>query len=869
MKNIFTTITSIPSTLASKYMPTQTHQWYSPDKHEIKIYNSHIYPTLQSQLTPHKCKKIPLNDPLNNSYNKQVTLGRGDKVDIEVYNPSASRGEQLTFLLKRNNNIYIQTSKTAKNGIWKLYWGLIPIPCNGKEHQLNHGNTYFLSWPILFFSLFDWSIGTSVKIKYYNPIPFPFNVIRNLKILILRSLKLAGTLIVSFLIPFVIWLILNWSDVPGEKLPAFNGAPVVIYASDYRTPLKPLPAPRPNNIEDLSSFGRYLPSAVLASEDRRYRQHFGVDILGIIRSLISGVFFKTPQGGSTIHQQVARTLYPNWVQRNLEYKLANTLLEKPVTLLRKILEIPVAIKLNFSHSKKEILLTYLNSAPLGREQYGFAEASQYYFNKSVDKLNLTESATLVALLTEPNNFVNIGLCSSNGTKYLNKLSDRRRRVIDWMQKEGYINNVGLIRQAKLIPITNLFDSKVCHPTENNPIIPRIYESLIYRELYNLMQEEYQEGNLVIETSIDAHKQRQAQRSLEGFVKSKGQKRGVSQGALVSINSTNGEIVAVVEAVEPQTPYYGYKRQPNDKDRVFTRDEKECLAGDSCIKLQYNFATGEDLFPGSTFKVFAYTAAIEEGVSPGKIYNCEPFNFAGERFDANNWKDSYCQSVRGSIDMLTAMGTSDNLTALKVAKDAGLERVIKTAQRMGINSKLDNNPRLILGNSPVKLLEMTKGYGVLASRGYKTHPHLIRRIIDISSPQCSYKNYRHNPECVVLYAYDGDTAAGLKPAQQKSVEEKQVISSDVADKVTDLMRATVADSGNGRPKGTASNVNIRNAAGKTGTTEQRQDLWFIGFVPGDLVTGVWLGNPTFERKPTNVGSADAAQVWQDYMESSGY
>lgn len=873
----------------------QKASWPKPTGHKIKIYNpkwsqkggnkliqkrqlKDLIAVFRSEYSPRNLNnrsddvsvKIELgnNSNFNIPINNDHVSGLSDKPHLYLIYERDKEDNQGTNAEqnkeKDNERIYLQPNKIAKNGTWKLIAGFIPWKIRSRKIRLKHGDTYFLGKPWQCFSLFDWSVGETVKIEYYSPLPFPYNVYRFCQTWFKKGLIFVSSLIGLFLL----WIVLSWSTVPGaESLPVFNGAPVVIFASDFKTPLKPLPTQRPANVADLAQFGEYLPNAVVASEDRRFYSHRGVDARGILRAVFSLVTLQSSQGASTIDQQTARILYPKWVGRNLERRFARTILAKPTTIWRKLRELPLAVKIDNNHSKEEVLLAYLNAAPLGREKYGFVEAADYYFKKPVSQLNLAEVATLVAMLPEPNNYIDEGLCSSQGQFYLERLSRRRRRVIDWMVREGYLENVGLARQAKLIPVTNLFDASVCRPSDSNPIVPRIYSSLIYQELFHLMQEEYRQGNLVVETTIDPRKQRQAQRSLESFVKSQGEPRGISQGALVSIEPASGEVVALVEAVEPQIERYLYK-DPKDKKDVLTEDRKICeaVAGNRCIKLEYNFASREEHPPGSTFKVFAYTAAIEKGVSPNKIYDCKPVTWEGETFSATQWKDSYCESQSGSLDMLTAMGVSDNLTAMKVGKDAGLKRIIEMAKRMGISSKLEDKPRLVLGLNPVTLLDTTSAYGVLANRGYKKRPHVIRRIVDISSPECSYQNYQNNPQCFTLYAYDGDFVSGLKPDSRGN---RRIVSEAVADKMTVLMQGTVADGVNGRPRGTASVIDIRNAAGKTGTSDKRKDLWFVGYVPNELVTGVWLGNPSFNREETNVTSTDAAQVWADYMRGIGY
>jgi membrane peptidoglycan carboxypeptidase len=251
--------------------------------------------------------------------------------------------------------------------------------------------------------------------------------------------------------------------------------------------------------------------------------------------------------------------------------------------------------------------------------------------------------------------------------------------------------------------------------------------------------------------------------------------------------------------------------------------------------QFNRATQAYRQPGSTFKIFAYVAALEQGTSPYTSFSCAPLTWEGQSFEG-------CRSGSGSLDMFGAVAQSENPVALRVAQDVGLDRVIQTAKRMGITADLQATPGLILGQSEVNLLQLTGAFGVLANQGVSHRPHLIRRIFDSSDCQ----NVNDARTCRVIYDYSKDAEANVT-----------VLSPEVANTMTSLLQGVV-QSGTGR----AASLGL-GEAGKTGTTNDNVDLWFVGYIPSQsLVTGVWFGND--DNTPTNGTSGDAAQLWGNFM-----
>jgi peptidoglycan glycosyltransferase len=251
--------------------------------------------------------------------------------------------------------------------------------------------------------------------------------------------------------------------------------------------------------------------------------------------------------------------------------------------------------------------------------------------------------------------------------------------------------------------------------------------------------------------------------------------------------------------------------------------------------QFNRAVQANRQPGSTFKVFAYTAAIEQGISPEKSYSCSPFRWQGFTYKP-------CRTGAGSLDISRGLALSENPIALRVAQEVGLDKVVAMARQLGVRSKLDPVPGLVLGQSVVNVMEMTGAFGAIGNGGVWNRPHAISRILD--SSDCRDQN---DPKtCRVIYSYDQDPEAN-----------RRVLQTNIADTMTRLLRGVVT---NGTGRSAAIGLG---EAGKTGTTDKNVDLWLIGFVPSRrLVTGIWLGNDN--NSPTSGSSAQAAQLWGNYM-----
>ncbi|MEL6247706.1 MAG: transglycosylase domain-containing protein [Cyanobacteria bacterium J06648_16] len=579
------------------------------------------------------------------------------------------------------------------------------------------------------------------------------------------------------------WIVaIEWPKIPIRPIPDSVQGPVSVYGNDGDQQVQLNPINTRAHIEKarLREYSPYLPQAVIASEDSRYHWHLGVDPLGIARAVVVNVRDgEIREGASTVTQQLARSIYREYV--GTEDSAA-----------RKIREAIVALKMETFYSKDHLLLLYLNRVYLGNNLYGFEDAAQFYFDKSAADLDISEAATLVGILPAPNAF--------NPVRDYDAAIFYRNRVIERMVLLGMISQ----EEGRRARRTRIEISPTAREQLQSIRAPYFY-SYIFTELedtlgYSLARE----GNFYVETSVNLDTQAQAEESLSTGVASYGGRYGFSQGAMVTLDAASGEIRALVGGTDYEAS-------------------------------QFNRASQALRQPGSTFKLFAYASALEQGISPWNTYDCSAMTWQGQRYRG-------CRSGSGALDMYTGLARSENVVALRIAREAGLTNIVNLAQEMGITSELEPVPGLVLGQSVVSPLEMTGAVGAIANDGIWNKPHGIQRVLD--SSDCADPNDWRS--CRVIFDFTDSEFAN-----------RPVLSQQTANTLSAMMEGVISG-------GTATNARIGvTAAGKTGTTDKGVDLWFIGFVPSrQLVTGVWLGND--DNSPTNGSSAQAAQIWGEYM-----
>ncbi|MEO1006120.1 MAG: transglycosylase domain-containing protein, partial [Cyanobacteria bacterium J06638_38] len=693
----------------------------------------------------------------------RYTLGRSSRCDISIRNPVVS---QTHLTLKRNRKkprSFIIQDEQSTNGIYRG-------KRRYKTFSLFHNESFTLGPP---------ELAAGVTIRYVNPPPPWLYVVRY------SLYSLGGMLCLLLLL-----LGIEWFKVPVYPIPRESTLPIVVYARDGETPINPTAQNNTHReLRKLSDFSSYLPDAVIASEDSRFYWHFGVDPIGITRAVVINLTSaELRQGASTLTQQLARSLFPEVGRQN--------------TAGRKIREMMVALKLETFYSKDFILKTYLNRVYLGIGSYGFEDAAQFYFEKSAADLNLSEAATLVAILPAPNLY--------NPVKDYDTAISLRNRIIDRMVKLGMVGTEDANRARR----SRIEVSPKARDSFSSTVAPYFY-SYVLEELQELLGSDVaQEGNFIIETALDPQLQRQAESAVTYSIDNDGDRLGYTQGAVVTLDTRNGNILALVGGVNFE-------------------------------QSQFNRVVQAKRQPGSTFKVFAYAAALEQGIDPDTEYPCTALTWKGQQYRG-------CERSTGNIDMYRGLAQSENVTALRVAQDVGLRQVIDVAQRLGVSSSLVEAPGVVIGQSETTVLEMTGAYGTIANDGIWNKPHAINRVLDGSD--C--KNSGDRNTCRVIYFFDDSEETVF----ENNETVRDVMEQDITDQLTEMMQLAVEEG-----TGKAAFID-QGEAGKTGTTDNNVDLWFIGYVPKeDWVTGVWLGND--DNTPTRGSSYQAASLWGRYMKQA--
>lgn len=518
--------------------------------------------------------------------------------------------------------------------------------------------------------------------------------------------------------------------------------------------------------------------AFVAAEDSRFYQHQGVDGWSVLRAVIANLRSgERSQGGSTITQQVARSL----------------LLTREKTFTRKIKEAILAWRIDRLLSKDEILHIYLNEIYLGEGAYGVEAASRTYFGKRVDQLGPAEISVLAGLPQAPSRY--------SPLKNYDQAKHRQAYVLNRMAADGYITPT-MARKAYLQPLGLLAPQSLPDP-DHQYFLQSVRNYVVNR--YG--RERLLAGGLTIHTAMVPDLQKTAAAAVrQGVTAWKGRHAGqkeAPQAALVAIDVTHGRVLAIA-------------------------------GGTDFEESQFNRAVQARRQPGSAFKPFVYLAAFETGLTPASLVVDEPIRLpggaAGKVWEPKNFDGRFV----GPVTLRDALVESRNTIAVKLLRQVGLDRVVLMARKMGITSPLAHNLSLALGASEVTLLELTAAYGVLARQGSFLMPLLVTGIAD----------------------NDGKV---LEQAQPKG---KQVIDPRRAYQLTDLLEKVVSE-GTGRA---ARGLSVA-SAGKTGTTDQNMDAWFVGYTP-EVVAGVWVG---FDQKKSlgknETGGRAAAPIWKKFMETA--
>jgi penicillin-binding protein 1A len=652
---------------------------------------------------------------------------------------------------------------------------------------------------------------------------------------------------------------------------------------------------------------KHLIEAFVAAEDSRFFEHEGVDIKGIFRAFIKNLTSgRITQGGSTITQQVTKSLLLKNVER---------------TYRRKAREAILSIQLEKEFSKAHILYLYLNQIYLGQGAYGVEAAAKTYFDKPAKELTLAESALLAGLPQAPARYSPVA--------YFERAKARQTYVLERMLAEGLISREECdMALNAILDIRsggkNFFDRAPYFAEHVRRCLLKKYgKDLLYR------------GGLKVYTTLNLKMQVQAREALnkgltqldkrEGyrgpirhlspqeatdfkikavgrFLETPPEPDAVVEGFVAGVD--DGKMEATIQLGEEtarlplkemnwarkpnkEVPYYEARiRKPSEalstgdvvlvrilkkhgatlKDHktekrepapdrlkdvswevsleqvplvqgamlcmaVETGEVRAMVGGRDFSASQFNRAIQAHRQPGSAFKPLIYAAALDKGMTPATVIMDAPYvskrNPKGEVWKPKNYKEKFY----GPTLIRTGLAKSRNVITVKILKDIGVNYAIDYARNMGIESELTPDLSLALGSSGVSLVEITRAYTAFANGGMLVTPIFVKQVVDRNG--------------LVL--------------EQNQPDIRQAISKETAFVMTDLMRAVITEGTGWRIKALK-----RPASGKTGTTNDLKDAWFLGYTP-DLVAGVWVGyDDSREMGDGETGSRAASPIWLDFM-----
>lgn len=525
----------------------------------------------------------------------------------------------------------------------------------------------------------------------------------------------------------------------------------------------------------------YLREATVAIEDKDFYKHGGFDPRGILRAVFNIIVHRSLQGGSTLTQQLAK----------------NVLLSPERTVTRKIKEFILAIEIERKYNKDEILQMYLNEAPYGGTAWGVEAASEVYFGKKVSELNLVESAVLAGLPQRPSVYSPF----SDSQAY----KGRTQQVLRRMREDGYITK-DQEEQAK----KDLEDIKFVSGGSSfgAPHFVMYIKKLLEDQYGANMVEQ---GGLKVITTLDADLQDKAQQAVsEEIAKVEG--LHITNGAALVIDPKTGQILAMVGSKNYNDPNYDGKVNVTLSRRQ----------------------------PGSAIKPVTYVTAFKKGYTPATLLMDTPTIFPGGVGQPDYQPTNYDGKFHGPLQVRYALGSSINVTAVKMLAMVGMKEMMKTAYDMGFTTLEPTQENLTrfglsvtLGGGEVRLLDMVSAYSAFANTGYRVEPVPILKVTDKDGKVLQeYK--QTNPRRVIT--------------EEQAFLISNILSDNSARLITFGERSALNISG----------VNI---AVKTGTTNDKKDNWTVGWTPS-VVVGVWVGNnDNTSMKEVSSGVSGAAPIWR--------
>ncbi len=627
----------------------------------------------------------------------------------------------------------------------------------------------------------------------------------------------------------------------------------------------------------LNELPPHLIKAFVAAEDTRFYEHGGVDLIGIFRAMLANLKEGgIVQGGSTITQQVVKSL----------------LLTPERTFTRKIKEALLAYRIEGSLSKNEILYLYLNQIYFGAGAYGVEAAARVYFDKHASELDLSEASLLAGLPIAPNRYSPIHHFSAS--------RERQRHVLGRMMEANFVTydeaRKALAKPLELAKPKRFALRKMDHFTEE---VRRQAEARFGRDML------YKEG-LIIQTTMDLRAQQLAEKALDQGLRELDKRHKQYRGLHVHIpkddwpsavrvlSQSNGELeegkvvaglvkdfdvgtntisvdLGEAKATVPQSGWQWAQVSSKRAEKIFRpgdvlrvklngRQEKDtwiasveqdpgmegslmsispqtgrviCMVGGRNFeKSQFNRCTQAVRQPGSSFKPVIYAAALDKGYTEASILIDSPITYY-DHTARGSWSPSnYDRQFWGPILLRKAIIHSRNVVTVKLLESIGVNYAINYARQLGITSQLTPTLSLALGASGVTLQELLTAYSAFPGQGERVEPYVIEKVFD------RYGNL----------------------IEEHQVKREQAISAKTAYLMTDLLQGVVREG-----TGTKAKELGRPAAGKTGTTNELKDAWFIGFTPS-VLTGVWVGydDHTVSLGKGETGGHAACPIWVYFM-----
>ncbi|HUQ20301.1 MAG TPA: PBP1A family penicillin-binding protein [Gemmatimonadaceae bacterium] len=546
----------------------------------------------------------------------------------------------------------------------------------------------------------------------------------------------------------------------------------------------------------------HVQQAFVITEDKRFYSHAGVDWRRVFGALGRDILARRwDEGFSTITMQLARNVFPERLSR-----------EK--TLVRKIREAKVAREIEAKYSKKKILELYLNQISLGNGAFGVEVASQRYFGKSVRNLNIAEAATLAALPKAPERY--------NPRKHPDRAVQRRNTVIALM-RDNHAITAEQASEARAYPL------QLASKQEAGDVAPYFVE-WIRQQLDDQFGKQLYEQGLKVYTTLDLDMQTAAERALER------QLRLMEGGKYGKFPHEGYEHYLARSLAGSESP----ENSPYIQGAFLALDPRNgairaMVGGRDFYDSKFNRATQALRQPGSAFKPIVYSAAVQNGRPPSYIVNDSPLVIPLGGGGGKDWEPkNYDGRFEGPMPMRRGLYESRNMIAIRVGMELGEQTVINEARNFGITTPIPPYPSIHIGAADVYPIELISAYSTFANQGIRATPNAILRV--------------ENARQEVLW--------------QQTPARSQVLSQEEAWIMVDMMKDVIR---RGTAAGSVWGAGFHlPAGGKTGTTNDGTNVWFIGYT-ADLVAGVWMG---FDRPQKIMGDAQggrlAAPAWTQFM-----